>query len=423
MVSKKAFTLVELIVVVTILAVLSTVGFVAFSWYLEWVRDTNRVSQLKNINDGLTLYLAHSPLPIPDDRIEIRQWDKVLAYQWYAWDNILSKIEYSAEWLDPKDAVLFTYSITAQRKSFAMMAFLEEEWALEGLVFSNKAHASLANRIPYLDGRKVWILLDDVNNPIQENTDIQNDGYIDILDVWENYFQLYLSNDEVYSWTWSALRSFSRNYDCKRLKDMKWSLPSGLYWIDPDGDWITTEVYCDMDTDWGGWTITTMLADTGTENLFSEENLNQFITSKDVNVATRGRLNSVWTDERNRDIYLQCFSDQEEHTSYETPFIIYDFQWEDKENLTKNSKAWTSFSSVHLSAKWWNKNFTLNNLYNSADTDENMEIVDTNWEVLFLLEDHNLSVNNSSNINSPAYNLVSNTKSLWGSVYCLSAIR
>jgi hypothetical protein len=37
------------------------------------VRDTNRVSQLKNISDGLTLYQASSQLPMPDDKVEIRQ--------------------------------------------------------------------------------------------------------------------------------------------------------------------------------------------------------------------------------------------------------------------------------------------------------------------------------------------------------------
>jgi len=47
----KWFTLVELIVVVTILWILSTIWFVAYSWYLVWVRDTNRTSQLKSISD------------------------------------------------------------------------------------------------------------------------------------------------------------------------------------------------------------------------------------------------------------------------------------------------------------------------------------------------------------------------------------
>lgn len=426
--NRKAFTLVELIVVVTILAILSTVWFVAFSGYLEWVRDTNRVSQLKNISDGLTLYQASAQLPLPNERVEIKQGlTKVIGYQGYAGENVLGKIEYSAEWMDPKDGSLFTYTVTKERKSFALMTFLEEENGLEGLVYGNNAYASYENRIPFVTGRKIGVIIDDNNNPIQENTDIQSQGYIDIIDVWVNVFHAYLSNVEIYTGSGWALRSISTKFDCKRLKDMKWSLPSGIYGIDPDGNWSTADVYCDMDTDWGGWTLATMLADSWTENLFNEWNLNEFITSKNVNVATRGRLGSVWTDETNRDIYLQCFSDQPEHIRYETPFIIYDFPGEDKWNLTRKAKTgtvdWGVFSSVYLSAKWWNKNFTLNNLYDTASNNNSMEIEDTNWEIVFFLQNDQLAVDSFTNSNSPAYNTISNYQALWGSVYCISAIR
>ena len=423
--NKKAFTLVELIVVVTILAILSTVWFVAFSGYLEWVRDTNRISQLKSISDGLTLYQATAQLPLPNDKVEIQQDWTVIWYQWYAGENVTGKIEYSAEWMDPKDGVLFTYAITKERKSFALMAFLEEENGLDWLVYWNTTYASYENRIPYVTGRKIGVILDETNSPIQENVDIQTQWYINIIDVWSNEFQAYLSNNEIYSGTGWALRSISTKFDCKRLKDMKWSLPSGIYGIDPDGNGITTNVYCDMETDWGGWTLATMLADTDTENLFSESNVNEFITNKNVNVATRWRLSSIWTDETNRDIYLQCFSDQGEHKRYETPFIIYDFPGTSKENLTNDHKEWEDFAPVYLSAKWWNQNFTLNNLFNTDWNNNTMAIADTNWKVVFYLENDKLVVDDDANLNSPAY--YSHTSpikaNLWGSVYCISAIR
>ena len=361
-----------------------------------------------------------------DDKIEIRQWSKVIWYQGYAWENIRSKIEYSAEWIDPKDGQLFTYTINKERKSFALMAFLEEENGLEWLVFSDKAQASYANRIPFVEWRKIGVIIDDLNNPIQENTDILSQGYIDIIDVGTNEFQAYLSNSEIYTWSGGWLRSISTKYDCKRLKDMKWSLPSGLYGIDPDWNGITKQVYCDMDTDWWGWTIMTLLADNSTENLFSETSPNEYITNKNVNISTRGRLSTIWTDETNRDIYLQCFSDRVEHKWYETPFIIYDYLWTEQVNLRKSHKEWTEFSSVYLSAKWWNKTFTLNNLYNTDSNNATMAIEDTNWEIVFYLENDELVVADATwwiNENSPAYNAIPVKANLWGSVYCISAIR
>ena len=128
--TNKAFTLVELIVVITILAVLSAIWFVAFSWYLAWTRDTNRISQLKSISDWLELYWTKHDLPIPEDKVDIKVWtwtnEKTIAYQWYAWKNILETIEYSSEWVDPKDWTYFSYYLTKDKKYYQLMAFLEE---------------------------------------------------------------------------------------------------------------------------------------------------------------------------------------------------------------------------------------------------------------------------------------------------------
>jgi prepilin-type N-terminal cleavage/methylation domain-containing protein len=81
-----AFTLVELIVVVTILAILSTIGFVSYSTYLTSVRDTNRISQLVSISDGLNLYSTKNTLPVPDNAISITSsgtLDSRVYYQGY----------------------------------------------------------------------------------------------------------------------------------------------------------------------------------------------------------------------------------------------------------------------------------------------------------------------------------------------------
>ena len=53
-----AFTLVELIVVITILAILWTVAFISFQWYTKDTRETVRISDIQNIKKWYGLFDA-----------------------------------------------------------------------------------------------------------------------------------------------------------------------------------------------------------------------------------------------------------------------------------------------------------------------------------------------------------------------------
>jgi len=61
------FTLVELIVVITILVILGTIAFVSLSGYSGSARDSSRVSDLTNLAKGLDIvYAKSSAYPSPD---------------------------------------------------------------------------------------------------------------------------------------------------------------------------------------------------------------------------------------------------------------------------------------------------------------------------------------------------------------------
>ena len=244
----KWFTLVELIVVVTILAILSTIWFVSYSWYLSWVRDTNRVSQLKAIWDSLHLYTTKSSLPLPDDKINITtDWSNIISYQWYAWKNVIEAIWYTSEWKDPQDNTYFSYVVTKDRKYFQLLAYLEEEKETTQLNSLNLVNAiDYEIRYPHVEWSKLWILLTDTNQPIHEV-----ETTIDLSSA-PSWTKSILSNWETQTWSLTSINPLA---SCKRLYETRWKREDWVYTIDPEWNWTWFKVYCDMNTDWGGWTL------------------------------------------------------------------------------------------------------------------------------------------------------------------------
>jgi prepilin-type N-terminal cleavage/methylation domain-containing protein len=56
--TNKAFTLVELIVVISILAILGTIAFISLQGYSSEARNTKRLSDLKSIQSSITTNVA-----------------------------------------------------------------------------------------------------------------------------------------------------------------------------------------------------------------------------------------------------------------------------------------------------------------------------------------------------------------------------
>lgn len=380
--TKKGFTLVELIVVVTILAILSTIWFVAYSWYLSWVRDANRISQMHSMVDALYLYNTRNQLPIADNNIEIRSWNKIIWYQWYIWENILESIEYSSEWIDPKDKTYFTYRHNAQSKYFSIMALLENDSKVDELVTKNTSYANIyKNRTPYIIWSKVWVIIDSHNNPIQEISTIQDQWNIDIQDVWTNEYTVLFDNNYTFTASGNGLLPILPNYDCKRLKDFNPQLKDGVYNIDPDGDNNRVWVYCIMQYDGGWWTLATMLATNRTTtaqqdaaNLFDTWN-SDIVTSLDKDIRDKWSIQDLWNDSYNRDILIQCDSEFEEYDGYEHPFVIYNFDQTDIGNLTKTVKQSTPFSSKILQARWKSHDYKLATNYGASSKDNSIYFV------------------------------------------------
>ena len=254
--NKQAFTLVELIVVITILAILWTIAFISLQWYSKDARDSTRLADLKSIEKALEFQLLKgSKIPKPDDFVEITASWTTISYQWYAWDGVLWKISVHWKGKDPLGDTYYTYLTDTKFSNYQLMWFLEW-WELVsyGKNILNQTKAiDYSERHPLVRWKPLWII---VNSVTKEPIQVTWTG-IDIVTEIDEY-TAYLTNDKIITWTgselakiWSRIETFK---SCKEIIDKYWYwINDWIYRINPIWNWF--EVYCDMTTDWGGWTL------------------------------------------------------------------------------------------------------------------------------------------------------------------------
>jgi hypothetical protein len=101
-------------------------------------------------------------------------------------------------------------------------------------------------RFPFVEGAKLWVLTWSWWAPIQDFSETVN------LSSLSTGTKAYLSNSEIQTWT--NLKNINSKASCKRLYDAEWKRNDWVYKINPTGS-SKLNVYCDMTTDWGWWTI------------------------------------------------------------------------------------------------------------------------------------------------------------------------
>lgn len=126
---RKAFTLVELIVVITILAILWTIAFISLQWYSRDARDSTRISDLSKIKTSIELFHLNS-WKYPDvSNPNYVTFSWVVAWtQWDFWNSTLKSVT-SLDRVpkDPFSLKEYTYSITNTKQEF-QLAWIMEGW-------------------------------------------------------------------------------------------------------------------------------------------------------------------------------------------------------------------------------------------------------------------------------------------------------
>jgi hypothetical protein len=305
-------------------------------------------------------------------------------------------------------------------------------------LFIQQTHAvDYSARIPTIYGKKLWILTNAENTPIQEIQTIKDDWELDISSTEDTSgYIAHLSDVSMIEWTannsplqyldniaktwWSITKS------CKQLLEkipsIKWK--DWAYMIDPS--WLSPElIHCDMTTNGWGRTYATMLADGTTKNLFNTWNTEK-ITSITNNISTKWSISSVWKENVYKDIMIVCQITTSSLMSYETPLFIYQYWYWDIINLEKQNKQWSIFSSKDLDWSWGNYNFTYNSSY-WWSAEETTLYLYANWptpNVVFNSYNWTAVLKTpSGDAQWPANNSVNLSQPFSSTNYCMTAIR
>jgi prepilin-type N-terminal cleavage/methylation domain-containing protein len=149
---KNAFTLVELIVVITILAILGTIAFISLQWYSKDARDSIRISDTSNMETSLELFhLDAGKYPLPDNNEVVDYWTETLWYQWDFWNSVISSLSRSMTEIptDPLTDKKYVFSVANNKNEFEILSLLE--WDSLALNTINQTNAASLEVTPKID--------------------------------------------------------------------------------------------------------------------------------------------------------------------------------------------------------------------------------------------------------------------------------
>ncbi len=311
---RKWFTIPELLVTVTIIAVLFTIAFIAYGWYNSGARDTKRLEQIENIKKGVELYyLKASKYPDTTNGIVISYSWAELWKQGEFWDDSV-RITWKLFWSfkDPKYNINYTYSVTANKKEYQIWAQFEWEKAIAYNPLFETAFAA-AEKVKLfwnynwlIAYTKTWSYSYILVAPSIITSDITYTNWSQIAtskkfsysDLWwspssykgtswyqSNWLNLTITNPIIYSWAtqdlWkytniklidSSLRSIyswsiiaSKNSDFLSSTGTSYvkNILAEEIWINPIQPYYCKEIldawqstgswYYTVDSDWAGW--------------------------------------------------------------------------------------------------------------------------------------------------------------------------
>lgn len=126
---EKWFTLVELIVVITILAILWTIAFISMQWYSKSSRDSVRISDMSAISSSLALFNIESwKFPDVTNPYDVTFSWSIAWTQWIFWEATFNNVDKLDKIpIDPLTWKNYSYSITSSKSEYQLSGLLEND--------------------------------------------------------------------------------------------------------------------------------------------------------------------------------------------------------------------------------------------------------------------------------------------------------
>ena len=145
--NKSAFTLVELIVVVVIIAILWTIAFISLLDYWKSSRNSVRVTDISQIKQSLWIFEVETwkyPLPATYTWVTYNWW--LLWYQWRYDDQVYRSLNnLSKKAVDPLFEIEYDYSVINNRTKFQIWTIFEWTYLSLGSQSISQANAISEN--------------------------------------------------------------------------------------------------------------------------------------------------------------------------------------------------------------------------------------------------------------------------------------
>lgn len=152
---QNGYTFVELIITITIVSILATIGMISYGKYNSSARDTTRAYNINQILSVIHNYRIENTLDPLETSINYTfSWSE-FATQWQLTTEYLSKIWFFWDVYDEELELFPSIFLTIPRQDFQLLTFFENY--SESYTSTEKMPPT---RYPWIFWKKLWILMD-----------------------------------------------------------------------------------------------------------------------------------------------------------------------------------------------------------------------------------------------------------------------